>query len=65
MSRHKIIGSEAFNRRPYVLIRSLRPGGLRRRRARAALWLAVGAAAGALAAAGAAVMVFGPALAVG
>ena len=43
MSQHNIVGSEAFDRRPSVTIRSLRPGGLRRRRARTALAFVAGA----------------------
>lgn len=34
MSQHNIIGSEAFSNRPYILVRNVRPGGLRRRRSR-------------------------------
>jgi hypothetical protein len=37
MSRHNITGSEAFDRRPFVTIRSVSSGGLRRRRARMAM----------------------------
>lgn len=33
MSQHNIIGSEAFDRKPFVLVRSYRLGGHRRRRA--------------------------------
>lgn len=43
MSQHNIVGSEAFDRRPSVIIRSLKPGGLRRRRARTALAFVAGA----------------------
>ena len=62
MSQHNIIGSEAFDRSPFVLIRSVRTGGLRRRKARTALAFAGGVAAtvvGALVAVG---VVFGPAV---
>lgn len=31
MSQHRIVGSEAFQRRPLVYIRTLRPGALHRR----------------------------------
>ena len=31
MSQHNIIGSEAFDRTPFVIIRQVRPGGMRRR----------------------------------
>lgn len=37
MSQHNIIGSEAFDKSPSVIVRAVRPGGLRRRRARQAL----------------------------
>jgi hypothetical protein len=43
MSQHNIVGSEAFERRPFVYIRALKPGGLRRRRARMALAFVAGA----------------------
>lgn len=33
MSQHNIIGSEAFDRKPFILVRSYRLGGYRRRRA--------------------------------
>lgn len=42
MSRHNITGSEAFDRRPFVYIRSVSSGGLRRRRARLALGFVLG-----------------------
>lgn len=38
MSQHRIIGSEAFDRRPLVYVRSYRMGAFRRRRGRT-LWL--------------------------
>lgn len=44
MSQHNITGSEAFERRPFVYIRALKPGGLRRRKARMALAFVAGAA---------------------
>lgn len=34
MSQHNIIGSEAFNNTTHILVRSVRPGGFRRRRSR-------------------------------
>jgi hypothetical protein len=43
MSQHNIVGSEAFERRPFVYIRALKPGGLRRRKARTALAFVAGA----------------------
>lgn len=57
MSQHNIVGSEAFSNRPYVLVRNVKPGGFRRRRARtvtayvvvAVLALSVGAAVAAFA----------------
>jgi len=62
MSQHNIVGSEAFDRRPFVIIRSLRSGGLRRRKARTVLAFVAGA--GVMLAGGivAAVVAFGPAL---
>lgn len=62
MSQHNIVGSEAFDRRPFVIIRALKPGGMRRRRARTALAFLAGAAAMAAAGVTAAVVAFGPAL---
>ena len=44
MSQHNIVGSEAFDRRPFVIIRSLRSGGLRRRKARTVMAFMAGAA---------------------
>ncbi|MFC0633582.1 hypothetical protein [Brevundimonas balnearis] len=60
MSQHNIVGSEAFQRAPYVLIRGVRPSGRRRQRARRllvgvvalAISTAVGGAAAALMLAG-------------
>jgi len=49
MSQHRIIGSEAFDRRPFVYIRSYRPGALRRRRGRLVLAFVAGAGAAILA----------------
>lgn len=37
MSRHNITGSEAFDRRPFIIIHSVPSGGIRRKRARLAL----------------------------
>lgn len=53
MSHHNIVGSEAFQRAPYVLIRGVRPSGRRRQRARRMV-LGVLALAGATALGGAA-----------
>lgn len=41
MSQHNIIGSEAFDRRPFVVIRGMKAGNFRRRRTRAAVLLTV------------------------
>lgn len=57
MSQHNIMGSEAFNKGPFVIIRAVKSGGFRRRRSRsiaayvvvAVLALSAGAAAAALA----------------
>jgi len=32
LSQHNIIGSEAFSQRPFVIIRGVKTGGIRRRR---------------------------------
>lgn len=56
MSQHNIIGSEAFSNRPYVLVRNVRPGGLRRRRSRSLI--AYGVVAVLALSAGAAVAAF-------
>jgi hypothetical protein len=62
MSQHNIIGSEAFDRRPSVYIRSLRPGPFHRRRARTAIAFMAGAGVAVLGLAGGALMIFGPGL---
>lgn len=64
MSQHNIVGSEAFDRRPFVYLRSVKPGGLRRRRARLALAFVAGAGAAVAGLVVAAVVAFGPALGV-
>jgi hypothetical protein len=48
MSQHNIVGSEAFNRTPPLVIRKVRTGGMRRRKARAVLIFAAGAGVTAL-----------------
>lgn len=63
MSQHNIVGSEAFDRRPSVIIRSLKPGGLRRRRARTALAFVAGALVTVVAGIVGAVAIFVPNLA--
>ena len=65
MSQHNIVGSEAFDRSPFVLIRSVRTGGMRRRRNRTAIAFMAGAAATVIGGVVAAVAVFGPSLAGG
>jgi hypothetical protein len=60
MSQHNIVGSEAFDREPFVLIRSVRNGGMRRRRSRMALAFVAGAAAAVVGGLVAALAVFGP-----
>lgn len=62
MSQHNIVGSEAFDREPFVLIRCVRNGGMRRRKSRLALAFIAGAAAALVGGAVAAVVVFGPGL---
>lgn len=62
MSQHNISGSEAFDRSPLVLIRSVRAGGMRRRRNRMAVAFVAGAAAAVIGGLVAAAVVFGPAL---
>lgn len=62
MSRHKIVGSEAFDRRPYVLIRSLKPGWFRRRRMRLTVILIAAGAMAAGAATTVALLALAPAI---
>lgn len=59
MSQHNIIKSEAFDRSPFVIIRSVRTGGMRRKRARTALAFAAGAAVAVAAGVVAALIAFG------
>ncbi len=63
MSQHNIIGSEAFSRTPFIIVRQVKPGGMRRRRARTATAFAAGAAAMLAVGFAAAVAIYGPALA--
>lgn len=63
MSQHNIVGSEAFQRAPFVYIRAVRPGTLRRRRARTAVAFFSGAALAAAVGAGALIVAFGSTLA--
>ncbi len=62
MSQHNITGSEAFDRRPFVIIRSVRTGGLRRRKARGAMAFVAGAAAAIVGGAIALAVIVGPTL---
>ncbi|MFN3815549.1 hypothetical protein [Brevundimonas sp.] len=64
MSQHNIVGSEAFEKAPFVYVRKVRPGGLRRRRARTALAFLAGAAVAVGLGAVATVLAFGPAVGV-
>jgi len=62
MSQHNISGSEAFDRTPKVYIRSVRTGGMRRRRNRTALAFIAGAGMAVVAGLVGAVALFGPSL---
>jgi len=62
MSQHNITGSEAFDRSPFVLIRQVRAGGMRRKKARTAGAFVAGAVAMLAAGLVAAAAVFGPTL---
>lgn len=61
MSQHRIVGSEAFDRRPFVYIRAYKPGALRRRRGRMALAFVAGAGVALAAGAVAVAMALAPA----
>jgi len=62
MSQHNISGSEAFDRTPKVYIRSVRTGGMRRRRTRTAFAFVAGAVAAVVGGLVAAALAFGPGL---
>lgn len=62
MSQHNIVGSEAFERRPHVYIRSLKSGGWRQRKARLAVAFMAGVGVAIVAGVTAAVVAFGPSL---
>lgn len=62
MSQHNIVGSEAFDRTPPLMIRQVRTGTMRRRKARAVLILAAGAGATAIGGIIALAAVMGPGL---
>ena len=63
MSQHNIVGSEAFEKRPHVYIRSLKAGGWRRRKARLAVAFMAGVGVAVVGGIAAAVVAFGPLLA--
>lgn len=65
MSQHNIVGSEAFEKRPHVYIRSLKAGGWRRRKARLAIAFMAGVGVAVVGGVTAAVLAFGPLLASG
>lgn len=62
MSQHNIVGSEAFDRTPPLMIRQVRTGTMRRRKARAVLIFAAGAGATAIGGIIALAAVMGPGL---
>ncbi len=62
MSQHNIIGSEAFTKGPFVIIRGVKSGGFRRRRSRSLVAYAVVAALALSAGAAAAAFALGPLL---
>lgn len=63
LSQHNIMGSEAFNRRPFVIIRNLRAGSFRRRKNRSVVAYVVVAVLALSAGAAAAFMALAPGLA--
>lgn len=62
MSQHNIIGSEAFSQRPFVIIRGVKTGGLRRRRSGSAVAYAIVAVLALSAGAAVAAFALGPLL---
>ncbi|MBX9615655.1 MAG: hypothetical protein Q8S03_11665 [Brevundimonas sp.] len=62
MSQHNIIGSEAFDRSPFVIIRSVKTGGMRRRQTRTVFAFVAGACAAVVGGVVAAIVAFGPGL---
>jgi len=62
MSQHNIVGSEAFEKRPQVYLRSVKSGGARRLRARTALAFGLGVAVTVVAGIVVAAAVFMPAV---
>ncbi|MEQ7156205.1 hypothetical protein [Brevundimonas aurifodinae] len=65
MSQHNIVGSEAFNRTPPLIIRKVRTRALRRRQARAVWMFVAGAGVTAIAGVVAVLAMVGPGLAGG
>lgn len=65
MSQHNIVGSEAFNRTPPLIIRKVRTRTLRRRQARAVWMFVAGAGVTAVAGVVAVLAMVGPGLAGG
>ncbi len=61
MSQHNIVGSEAFQKRPQVYLRSVKSGGVRRAKTRMALAFGLGVAVTAIGGLIAAAAVFMPA----
>ena len=62
MSQHNIIGSEAFTKGPFVIIRGVKSGGFRRRRSRSLAAYVIVAVLALSAGAAAAVFALGPLL---
>ena len=62
MSQHNIIGSEAFTKGPFVIIRGVKSGGFRRRRSRSLAAYAVVAVLALSAGAAVAAFALGPLL---
>ena len=62
MSQHNIIGSEAFSQRPFVIIRGVKTGGIRRRRSGSAVTYVVVALLALSAGAAVAAFALGPIL---
>jgi hypothetical protein len=65
MSQHNIVGSEAFNRTPPLMIRKVRSRTLRRRKARALMMFIAGTAVTAVGGVIAVAALVGPGLAGG
>jgi hypothetical protein len=65
LSQHNISGSEAFDRTPKVYIRSVKTGGMRRRRNRTVIAFVAGAAVALIGGLAGAALIFGPGLGAG